>query len=131
MLFTFPSYSNTAALCIKNWITMRRNLLLLLFVFFLPGLIIFINCITIGLTPQDLPLALVNQENDCSEEYYLTSCEANQLGCYFKQALNKSETVNLISYNNESEVIRDTEAGILKGMLVIPENFSTSISKLS
>ena len=98
---TFLSYSNTAALCKKSWITMRRNFLLLLFVFFLPGLILFIDCITIGLSPRNLPLALVNYESDCSDEFFLNSCEANLLSCYFKQSLNKSDLVNLVSYQNE------------------------------
>eukprot|EP00090_Calanus_glacialis_P008173 TRINITY_DN16497_c0_g1_i1.p1 TRINITY_DN16497_c0_g1~~TRINITY_DN16497_c0_g1_i1.p1 ORF type:complete len:734 (+),score=117.42 TRINITY_DN16497_c0_g1_i1:53-2254(+) len=126
---TLPSLSNTAALCMKNWITMKRNFLLLLFVFFLPGLILLINCITIGHSPINLPIGLVNYESDCSENYYISNCEANLLGCYFKQSLNKSETVNLISYTNESEAIRDTEAALLRGMIVIPEHFSTSVLK--
>ena len=127
--FTFPSYSNTAALCKKNWITMKRNFLLLLFVFFLPGLILFIDCITIGLSPNNLPLALVNYESDCSNEIFINSCEANQLSCYFKQSLNKSDLVSLVPYQNESAAVKDTEEAILQGVLVIPETFSTSVLK--
>ena len=130
--FTFPvipSASNTAALLIKNWITMKRNLLLLLFVFFLPALILLINCITVGLSPVGLPLALVNHENNCSETFYSNSCEANMLSCYFKQALNKSETVELVNYSNESAAIRDTENAAIRGKIVIPEHFSTSVLK--
>ena len=66
--FTLPSSSNVAALLIKNWITMKRNILLLLFVFFLPGIVLLINSLAIGLSPTHLPLALVNLENDCRYE---------------------------------------------------------------
>ena len=62
--FVLPSLTNIAALFIKNWITMKRNILLLLFVFFLPGIVLFINSIAIGQDPKNLPIAFVNQEND-------------------------------------------------------------------
>ena len=44
----FPSITNIAALFVKNSITMKRNILLLLFVFFLPAIVLFVNSITIG-----------------------------------------------------------------------------------
>ena len=44
----FPSLTNIAALFVKNSITMKRNILLLLFVFFLPAIVVFVNSITIG-----------------------------------------------------------------------------------
>lgn len=126
---TTPSISNIAALFMKNWITMKRNLLLLLFVFFLPGIVLLINSVTIGLSPVNLPIALVNHESDCSDNFYIKDCEANLLGCYFKQSLNKSETVNLISYSNLSEAIRDSQAALVRGVIVIPGNFSASFLK--
>ena len=89
---TVPSISNIAALFMKNWITMKRNILLLLFVFFLPGIVLFINSVTIGLSPVNLPLALVNHESECLDNIFITSCEANLLGCYFKESLNRSDS---------------------------------------
>jgi len=126
---TLPSASNIAALFTKNWITMKRNLLLLLFVFFLPGIVLLINSVAIGLSPRDLPLAMVNLESDCIDDIYLSSCEANLLGCYFQQSLNKSETVTLIPYTNISQAIRDTEAAVVRGKIQIPTNFSVSFLK--
>merc|ERR1719430_2243474 len=100
VVMTTPSISNIAALLIKNWITMKRNLLLLLFVFFLPGIVLLINSLTIGLSPTNLPMALVNLEGNCSDESYISRCEANMLGCYFKKSLNDSQTVNLLHYTD-------------------------------
>ena len=125
----FPSLTNIAALFVKNSITMKRNILLLMFVFFLPAIVLFVNSITIGKDPKELPIALVNYENDCSELFFLDNCEANLLGCYFKQALNDSHIVNLISYSNETEARRDTEKGLLLGSIVIPPNLSVSYLK--
>jgi len=126
---SLPSFSNIAALFLKNWITMKRNLPLLFFVFFLPGIVLFINSITIGLSPRNLPLALVNFESNCSDNFYMNSCEANLLGCYFQQALNKSDTVNLVSYSNVSQAILDTESAVMRGKIEIPRNFSVSFLK--
>jgi len=127
--FVLPSIHNIAALFVKNWITMKRNILLLLFVFFLPGIVLLINSIMIGQEPKNLPIAIVNMENDCSENYYKTSCEANLLGCYFQQSLNESSLVNLIPYKNITQARLDTMHGLVKGSIVVPEKFSTSYLK--
>ena len=79
----------------KNWITMKRNILLLLFVFFLPAIVLIVNSVMIGQDPKNLPMAIVNLESDCSDRFFLTSCEANLLGCYFQEALNQSKIVTL------------------------------------
>ena len=93
MSITVPKVTNVQALFIKNWITMKRNILLLLFVFFLPGIVLLINSLTVGRSPQELPLALVNLETDCSDPYFVENCEAAMLSCYFSYALNRSEAI--------------------------------------
>merc|ERR1719427_1995410 len=102
---SLPSFSNIAALFLKNWITMKRNLPLLFFVFFLPGIVLLINSLTIGLNPKDLPIAVVNFETNCTDKYYQHACEANQLSCYFQDSLNRSDTIHLISYPHASEAV--------------------------
>ena len=54
MGLTLPSATNILALLIKNWITMKRSPILLIFVFFLPGIFMVITCLTIGLEPTGL-----------------------------------------------------------------------------
>ena len=127
--FTLPSSSNVAALFIKNWITMKRNILLLLFVFFLPGIVLLINSLTIGLSPTNLPMALVNLESDCTDESYISRCEANMLGCYFKKSLNDSQTVDLIHYTDISEAESAVRNAHVRGMVVVPAQFSLSYVK--
>ena len=110
----------------KNWITMKRNILLLLFVFFLPAIVLIVNSVAIGQDPKNLPMAIVNLESDCSDRFFLTSCEANLLGCYFQEALNRSRIVTLVPYTDVSEAYRDTELGLLHGAIVVPPRFSVS-----
>ena len=124
-----PTASNIAALFVKNWITMKRNLPLLFFVFFLPGIVLLINSVTIGHSPRNLPIAIVNLEGSCDDTYYQTKCDANQLGCYFQQALNRTESIHLISYENSSAAIQDSKAGLVRGHIEIPTHFSISFLK--
>ena len=61
-----PKLSNILALLIKNWITMKRNPVLLIFIFFLPGIFMVLTCISIGIDPVDLPVGVVNYETNCT-----------------------------------------------------------------
>ena len=56
---TLPSARNILALLIKNWITMKRSPILLIFVFFLPGIFMVITCLTIGLEPTGLSVRIL------------------------------------------------------------------------
>ena len=125
----FPSLSNIGALFIKNWITMKRNILLLLFIFFLPGLVLMLNSVLVGHEPENIPIAVVNVESSCNETYYLTGCEANLLGCYFKHALEENSHVKVISYDNITQAEEDTRNRLVRGTIIIPENFSVSYLK--
>ena len=58
---TLPSARNILALLIKNWITMKRSPILLIFVFFLPGIFMVITCLTIGLEPTGLSVRDFNK----------------------------------------------------------------------
>ena len=118
-----------SALIIKNWITMRRNILLLLFVFFLPASITLVGCLLIGRSPTNLPLALLNLENSCADQTFRKRCEADMLGCYFQTSLNSSQTIGLIPYTNISQAEDDLVNAVVRGMVVIPENLSVSYLK--
>ena len=127
--FSLPSLSNIAALFVKNWITMKRNFLLLLFVFFLPASILLVNSLFIGHSPTNLPLALINLENNCADQSFTERCEADMLGCYFQTSLNSSQTLSLIPYTNISQAEADLNNAIVRGMVVVPENLSVSYLK--
>ena len=59
-----PSTKNILALLIKNWITMKRSPILLIFVFFLPGIFMVITCLTVGLEPTGLKVVSNNSRNE-------------------------------------------------------------------
>uniref|UniRef100_T1J7J5 ABC transmembrane type-2 domain-containing protein n=1 Tax=Strigamia maritima TaxID=126957 RepID=T1J7J5_STRMM len=60
--FVQQSFGRTMALVIKNFIQMRRNLMLLFFQFLLPALQIIAFCLAIGGDPHDVPVAIYNED---------------------------------------------------------------------
>ena len=44
---------------------MKRSPVLFLFIFLLPGIIMSLTCISIGIDPVDLPIGVVNYETNC------------------------------------------------------------------
>ena len=79
---------------------MKRNLLLLLFVFFLPAIVLIVNSVMIGQDPEDLPLAIVNLEGNCDDKSFLEMCEPNRMGCYFQESLDQTKIVDLVTYSD-------------------------------
>ena len=118
-----------SALFIKNWITMKRNIFLLIFMFFLPACLSAVNCLFLGHDPINLPLAIINQENNCSNQSFRESCEADMMGCYFQTSLHSSQTISLISYANISRAEDDLTNAVVRGVVVVPENFSKGYFK--
>ena len=102
---------------------MKRNPVLLIFIFFLPGIFMVLTCISIGIDPVDLPVGVVNYETNCTGvnlnvskislwsimitkamftmmmmvAIMQASCEADVLSCYYLDALNKTEAVLLVN----------------------------------
>ena len=118
-----------SALFIKNWITMKRNIFLLIFMFFLPACLSAVNCLFLGHDPINLPLAIINQENNCSNQSFRESCEADMMGCYFQTSLQSSQTISLIPYANISRAEDDLVNAVVRGVVVVPENFSKGYFK--
>ena len=108
---------------------MKRNILLLLFVFFLPASLTLLCCLLLGHSPTNLPLAVVNLESSCADQSFTERCEADMLGCYFQSSLNSSQTVSLIHYTNISQAEADLTNAVVRGMVVVPENLSVSYLK--
>jgi len=126
---SIPSMSNIAALLIKNWITMKRNPVLLIFIFFLPGIFMVLTCISIGIDPKDLPIGVINLETNCSDVALMENCEADMLSCYYLDSLNRTEAVSLVEYQDEAAMARDAASGVLRGSLLVPSQFSHSFLK--
>ena len=110
---------------------MKRNLLLLLFVFFLPAIVLIVNSVMIGQDPEDLPLAIVNLEGNCDDKSFLERCEPNRMGCYFQESLDQTKIVDLVTYSDITKAYGDTRNGELHGAIVVPLNFSeTYLNKI-
>ena len=117
------SLSNIFALVIKNWITMKRSPVLLIFIFLLPGILMSLTCISVGIDPVSLPIGVLNFESNCTGvnlnvsptmtmwclrtftatffsgsqwRHTQGSCEADVLSCYYTHALNNTEAVHLV-----------------------------------
>merc|ERR1719494_539943 len=124
--FATPSFSNIAALLIKNWISMKRSPVLLTFVFFLPGIFMILSCTYVGINPSDLPIGVLNQEANCKGLSLNNSCEADSLSCYYINSLNRTDAVHLLEYQDADAMRKDLSLAKLRGELTIPNQFTNS-----
>ena len=121
-----PSLTNILALLIKNWITMKRSPILLIFVFFLPGILMVVTCLTIGLPPLHLPVGVLNLEANCSA-IGNTTCDPTTLSCHFLSSLAASPSVHLVPFAEEEEMAAALEGGMLRASVLVRANFSESL----
>ena len=126
---TCPSISNISALAIKNFVSIKRNLFLLFFLFISPALFIILNCVSIGNTPRSIPVGIVNLESNCSDKSYIRTCQADLLGCYLEQSLNGSDGFDLKSFSTVSDMYLDAKVAAVRATFIIPKNFSVSYLK--
>ena len=126
---SLPSLSNIVALLIKNWITMKRNPVLLIFIFFLPGIFMVLTCVSVGIDPVDLPIGVLNHETNCSGVNVTHGCEADVLSCYYLASLASTQAVSLVPYLDRGDMLADTATARLRGHLTVPANFSHSFLK--
>nr|CAD7451361.1 unnamed protein product [Timema bartmani] len=78
----FPSIRHMGALFYKDFIRLFRNTGSLLLVLTLPCLLIALSCVTLGNTPQDVSVAVVNLEGPCN-----TTTSSQPMGCLYIRAL--------------------------------------------
>ena len=125
-----PSTVNLRALLVKNFIKIRRNIPMLLFVFLLPAIQVVFFCIAVGQKPAGLRLGLVNQEleelSSCQGENNteLTWCDLSLFSC---KMFKSDDTVELVEYRNEDKALQDVEEGRIWGYLNVPENFTSAL----
>ena len=107
---------------------MKRNPVLLIFIFFLPGILMILTCISVGIDPVNLPVGILNHESNCTNAS-LARCEADSLSCYFIDSLTATVTVHLVTYQDDDIMMADAATGSLRGHLTIPPDFSHSLLK--
>jgi len=118
-----PGLSNLHALFVKNLLKLRRNPAMLLFVFLLPAIQVVFFCVSIGQDPKNLAVGLLNQESQFCDDNS-TGCVLNDLGC---RMFSGDSQVILTGVNNETEGLKKVSDGELWGLLVIKENFTSSL----
>jgi len=124
-----PSLSNIQALTIKNWIAVRRNLFMMFFIFLAPAILCIIDCIAIGNRPNNIPVAIVNHESNCSEALFNPDiCQPNLLGCHFVHAINETSGIFVEYHSLEIATMKAREGGV-RALFEIPQNFSVSYLK--
>jgi len=114
---SLPSLSNIRAMTLKNWLTTKRNLWMLYFIFLAPAILCTLDCLAVGQRPSMIPVSVINQESSC-DMFDPGQCQPDRLGCHFIQTLNTMQEVRIVS-NNTRHLARIT----------IPENLSISYLK--
>ena len=80
-------------------------------------------CVSIGQDPKNLAVGLLNQESKfCGDNS--TGCVLSDLGC---RMFPGDSQVILTGVNNETEGLEKVRDGELWGLLVIKENFTSSL----
>jgi len=125
-----PSLSNMRAMTRKNWISMKRNLFMLYFIFLSPAILCIFDCIAVGQKPKTIDVAIVNLESNCSANVFdPVTCHPNMLGCHFQQTLNGTGGFKVKELFTEDIANRQAETGEVRAVFVIPEDFSLSYLK--
>ena len=124
-----PSISNIYALANKNFITIKRNLPLLFFLFISPALFVILNCISIGNSPRSIPIGVTNLESNCSDPIFTSSCQADMLSCYLEESLNGSGGFDLKKFSSVSKMYAEAKIAAVRATFIIPQNFSVSYLK--
>ena len=125
-----PSSVNIRALLVKNFLKIRRNIAMLLFVFLLPAIQVVFFCVAVGQKPQGLRFGVVNSEvedlDTCQRENnsLVAWCDLNLFSCKMFQS---DETVELFGYTTEEAAYQDVAAGQIWGFISIPENFTSAL----
>ena len=125
-----PSLVNIRALLVKNFLKIRRNIAMLLFVFLLPAIQVVFFCVAVGQKPQGLKFGVVNNEvgelDTCQRENnsLVAWCDLNLFSC---KMFKSDGTVELLGYNTEDAAYQDVAAGHIWGFINIPENFTSAL----
>nr|QTW43728.1 ABCH1 [Eurytemora affinis] len=118
-----PSFCNFVALLKKNFLKLRRNPAMLIFIFLLPAIQVVFFCVAIGQEPANLRLGVVNEESfNCSD--VSTGCSLSELSCRYLQVL--ETRVQITRFDNSSLSEDAAENGDIWGVIQFKANFSSA-----
>ncbi|CAG2061350.1 unnamed protein product [Timema podura] len=114
----FPSIRHMGALFYKDFIRLFRNTGSLLLVLTLPCLLIALSFVTLGNTPQDVSVAVVNLEGPCN-----TTTSSQPMGCLYIRAL-RSAGIGPVFFDGKSQGLAALKDGRVCGVIIITDAFS-------
>ncbi|KAL0277532.1 UNVERIFIED_CONTAM: hypothetical protein PYX00_004782 [Menopon gallinae] len=130
---TKPSFKNhMRALIWKNYLWIKRNIPIILFLFVLPVIQVILFCTAIGRDPKELHLAVVNNELDVyqkCDDTLLTSkdCNFTLLSCQYLQYLKNRTSYIQDNFDALSEAQTAVRRGHAWGIIHFNENYSQSL----
>lgn len=124
----FTTWGKNKALLMKNLLRMWRNPGVMVFIFFLPVLQVILFCVAIGQDPNNLNLAIYNEEQEpnntaCAFE---SGCKFEFLSCRYLNTINKN-TVTQVPYRDKASAIQAVKDGDAWGAVYISSNFSDAL----
>lgn len=124
----YTTWGKNKAMLMKNLLRMWRNPGVMIFIFFLPVLQVILFCIAIGQDPNNLNLAIFNDEQDpnnatCAFE---PGCKFEFLSCRYLNTINK-KTITQVPYRDKASAIEAVKEGNAWGAVYISNNFSDAL----
>ncbi|ODM94472.1 ABC transporter G family member 20 [Orchesella cincta] len=125
------SFNRIYAMSHKNIVILLRNILLLLFMVFVPASQIVVICLAIGQDPKGLHFGVVNKDisdslNNCvvPTTCITTDNFTGSVSCLFLDYLKKHEILDLRIYESEADAIESVKQTKDWGYMVFPENYT-------
>ncbi|XP_035714198.1 ABC transporter G family member 20 isoform X1 [Folsomia candida] len=128
------SFQRIKALVGKNYVVMTRNVLLLLFMMFVPASQLFLMGLALGSDPKPMWMGVVNHETNFTSCPTLSladnktedECDVENLSCKFLAKI-PTDTIYLRDYGSAELARGAVKAGKAWGFLNFPKNFSDDL----
>jgi len=118
--------SHMRALILKNLLWLSRNKPIILFITFLPVVLVILFCTFIGRDPINLPVAVVNYERNTKNCDNNLTCDSSQLSCSYLGYLERRSLI-LTYYDSEREAIQSVITGDTFASITIRHNYSEAL----
>ncbi|CAL8069144.1 unnamed protein product [Orchesella dallaii] len=125
------SFNRIYAMSHKNIVILLRNILLLLFMVFVPASQIVVICLAIGQDPRGLHFGVVNKDianslNNCvvPSGCLTTDNFTGSVSCLFLDYLKKHDILDLKIYESEADAVESVKQATDWGYMVFPENYT-------
>lgn len=117
----------------KNLTLLKREYIFIIFVLVLPLLQTYLFNTAIGRKPNNLPLAVINDENSHCDYSAYQGCflDENQtvsLSCLYLEYM-ENQTYSFVEYHNRTTALQDVRKNKVWGLLHFNENYTRALSR--